>query len=112
MGLTNFRALLVDFCSGLDTGLPCVHEHDTAPEAASVPAVPTTLSQSQSQSQSQSHSVNDNFAARGEAAWKHFLAIGKARAAEHVFADIQDAIDAGWLVTRGLVAQGSGGSAA
>ena len=108
MGLTNFRALLVDFCSGLDTGLPCVHEHDTAPEAASVPAVPTTLSQSQSQS----HSVNDNFAARGEAAWKHFLAIGKARAAEHVFADIQDAIDAGWLVTRGLVAQGSGGSAA
>jgi len=110
MGLTNFRALLVDFCSGLDTGLPCVHEHDTAPEAASVPAVPTTLSQSQSQSQS--HSVYDNFAARVEAARKHVLAIGKARAAEHVFADSQDAIDAGWLVTRGLVAQGSGGPAA
>ena len=108
MGLMNFRALLIDFCSGLDTGLPCVHEQDTAPEAASVPAGPTTLSQSQSQSQS----VNDNFAARGETVWKYFLAMGKGRAAEHVFADIQDAIDAGWLVTRGLVAQGSGGSAA
>jgi len=91
MGSTAFRALLIDFCSGLDGGLPCVHEHDTAPEAASVPAVPTT--QSQSQSQSQSQGVNDNFSARGETAWQHFLATGKARPAEHVFSDIQDAID-------------------
>jgi len=30
MGSTAFRALLIQFCSGLDAGLPCVHEHDIA----------------------------------------------------------------------------------
>jgi len=74
------------------------------PAGASVSAVPTT--------QSQSQSVDDNFSARVEAAWKHFVAIGKARAAEHVLADIQDAIDARRFVTQGLFAQAPEGPAA
>ena len=106
MGSSTFRVLLIDFCCGLDTGCRPSMNMTPPPEGASVPAVPTTLSQSQSLS------VDDKFAARGETAGQHFLAAGKAPPADHVFADIRDAIDAGRLVTRGLVAQGSGGPAA